>query len=470
MRRDAAGILVTAGAVILGVTGLAAWSLAGPDRSLTRRVPIGEAAWERTARVRPSPSAAPPSLETGPGTPSSVTGSWPQFRGPGRDGVARESVRLARGWSDGGLPVVWRRTVGEGHAGVAVHRGRVYLIDYDRDAQADVIRCMSLDDGQDIWRYSYPVRIKRNHGMSRTIPAVNDRVVVAIGPKCHVHCLDATSGRLIWRIDLAKEHGTREPPWYAGQCALIDGDVAVLAPGGRTLMMAVELSASRRVRWETPNPDKWGMTHCSIMPMDRPEGRQYVYSSTRGMVGVDAATGRRVWTWPGWRIKVAAIASPVVVDHERVFVSGGYNAGSALARLTGRGEATTVEEVFRLKPSVFGSTQQTPILYQGHVYGVIPNGQFACLGLDGTLRWTSGARYRFGLGPYLIADGRIWVLDGTHCVLHAIKATPERFHLVDKTPVLEGHDAWAPMALVNGRLIVRDLTQLVCLDLREARP
>ena len=469
MRRDAVGILVTVLGVAAAATALGAWLTAGADRDLERRVSIGEDAWERTAETPAVTKARPSRLTTGPGTPSAVRGSWPQFRGPNRDGVVRDSVRLATGWSAQGLPVLWNLTVGEGHAGVAVHRGRVYLIDYDRQQQEDAVRCLSLDDGQEIWRYTYPVRIKRNHGMSRTVPAVTDRFVVAIGPKCHVHCLDAVTGRRLWKIDLVREYGTTVPPWYAGQCALIDGDAAILAPAGRVLMMAVEL-ATGRVRWQTPNPDAWAMTHCSIVATDRPGGREYIYCANRGVVGVDAATGKALWKWPGWRIKVAAIASPLVVDGKRIFFSGGYNAGSALARLHGQRETTTIEEVFRLKARVFGSTQQTPILYKGHIYGVIPNGQVVCLGLDGKPRWSSGPRYRFGLGPYTLADGRLLVLDDTGCVLHAIAARPDVFQPLDHARVLDGHDAWAPMALVAGRLILRDLTQLVCLDLRENRP
>ncbi|HNU60471.1 MAG TPA: PQQ-binding-like beta-propeller repeat protein, partial [Aquaticitalea sp.] len=126
--------------------------------------------------------------------------------------------------------------------------------------------CLSLDDGAEIWNYAYPVKIKRNHGMSRTVPAVTEKHIVTLGPKCHVHCLDPVTGQFYWMIDLVKEYQTVVPPWYAGQCPLIDGERVILAPGGSALLIAVD-GASGKVLWQTPNPDKWDMTHSSIIPM-----------------------------------------------------------------------------------------------------------------------------------------------------------------------------------------------------------
>ena len=139
------------------------------------------------------------------GTPSDLPGLWPGFRGPHGDNIRPEGPPLLRDWPADGPPVVWTIPVGEGHAGTAVRDGRVYLLDYDHARQADVLRCLSLADGRDIWQYSYEVEVKRNHGMSRTVPAVNDDFLVALGPKCHVHCLRAKTGELVWEMDLVEE-------------------------------------------------------------------------------------------------------------------------------------------------------------------------------------------------------------------------------------------------------------------------
>ncbi len=103
-------------------------------------------------------------------------------------------------------------------------------------------------------------------------------------------------------------------------------------------------------------------------------------------------------------------------------------------------------------------------MYKGYIYGVIPGGQLACLDLNGKQKWTSGSTYRFGIGPYIIGDGKILVLDDVG-VLTAAEATPAGFHPLGQVRILNGHDCWGPMALAGGRLIARDLTHMVRLDI-----
>ena len=123
-------------------------------------------------------------LTTGPGVPAALPGAWPGFRGARGDGIASEPIAIARVWGPGFPAQLWSLDLGEGYAGPTVRNGRVYLLDYDEARQADALRCLSLADGQEIWRFSYPVKIKRNHGMSRTVPAVTDQYVVSLGPNC----------------------------------------------------------------------------------------------------------------------------------------------------------------------------------------------------------------------------------------------------------------------------------------------
>jgi len=117
-------------------------------------------------------------------------------------------------------------------AGVVVREGRVYLLDYDKDKKQTALRCLSLADGGEIWRFAYPMPVKRNHGVTRTVPAISGQFIVAIDPKCHVLCLDAATGELRWGMNLVSEYGATVPQWYAGQCPLIDGNALILAPGG----------------------------------------------------------------------------------------------------------------------------------------------------------------------------------------------------------------------------------------------
>lgn len=407
----------------------------------------------------------PGTLITGPGKPSSLPGSWPQFRGARRDNIARDSKPIPRSWPKDGPAVLWRLPVGEGHAGATIHNGRVYLIDYDRAKQEDAIRCLSLDDAKEIWRYTYSVEIKRYHGMSRTVMAVNDKFAVALGPMCQFSCLDAVTGQLIWKIDLVEEYGVIIPPWYAGQCPLIEETRVILAPSSAPLMMALDLATSRTL-WRTPpEADNAGMTHSSIAAMTFNGQKQYIYCSGIGVFGVADGDGRILWKKKDWKIGMANIPSPVVVGEDRVFLTGGYGSGCVMIRLKAVADGKIeTEEVFRAKPELFGSDQQTPILYENHIYGVSADKNLVCLDLSGKRKWNT-SEGKFGLGPYLIADGVILALEDEKGTLVMSEATPQSYKELARAKLLKGINAWAPMAMAEGRLILRDLTEMICVDL-----
>jgi len=380
------------------------------------------------------------------------------------DNISREKVKLARKWGPEGPPRLWSLEVGEGYAGAAIRKGRVYLIDYDRAKQADVIRCLSAADGTEIWRYRYPVKVKRNHGMSRTVPAVTDKYVVTMGPKCHVTCLDAVTGERKWSLDLVREWKAKVPQWYAGQCPLIEGDRAIIAPAGEALMIALDCETGKII-WKTPNPRRWRMTHSSIIPMTFKGKKMYVYCGSGGVAGVSAEDGTLLWDTKEWKISIATVPSPVPVGDDRIFLTGGYNAGSLMLKLTERNGKIRAEPLFRLKPEEFACIQQTPILYENHLFGVKYNGQLACCTLEGKVVWTSGAAHKFGLGPFMIADGLILVMNDKGKLTLA-EASTDSYRQLTEARVLEGHDSWGPFALAGGRLIARDLTHMVCLHVR----
>lgn len=397
------------------------------------------------------------------GKPAEITGEWPGFRGPRLDGIGHDVPSLAAKWPSGGPPALWSVDLGEGYAGAAVRAGRVYVMDYDRQASADAMRCFSLADGKEIWRFSYPLVIKRNHGMSRTVPAVTDKYLVTLGPKCQVTCLDPVSGEMKWMLDLVRKFHTTVPQWYAGQCPLIEGDRVILAPGGDALVMAVDC-ASGNVLWKSPNPHAWAMTHVSVVPMEFGGKRMYVYCGKGGVAGVSADDGRILWETTDWKISIATVPTPVVLPGGRIFFCGGYNSGSLILQLETKGNQLVAKTVSVIKASQFGATQHTPILYENHLYGLREKDkQLVCMDLEGRVVWSSGSAHKFGLGPFLIADQKIFVLDDGGKLTLA-EASPKAYRQLDEAPVLAGPDAWAPMAMVGPRLLLRDLNRMVCLD------
>ncbi|MCX7825762.1 MAG: PQQ-like beta-propeller repeat protein [Verrucomicrobiae bacterium] len=446
---------------VLGGGVILVWFFAGHGMELKERVPgmdrSGAEAGGGVAVVKWEGK-----LIKGDGVPANLNGVWPGFRGPKGDNICTDPTPLAKSWPEGGPKALWKIPVGEGYAAAAIWKGRVFVMDYDTAAKADALRCLSLADGKEIWRYTYPVKIKRNHGMSRTIPTVTEKCVVAIGPKCHVICVNTETGELRWKLDLVREFSTEVPPWYAGQCPLVDGDRVILGTGGDALVIAVDLMTGKLL-WKSPNPRRWQMTHSSLTPVEFKGRRMYVYCASGGVAGVSATDGAILWSTPDWKITMANIPAPLYIGDGRIFLCGGYNAGSMMIQLRETGGKFAVETLFRLKPTVFGATQQTPILYQNHIIGVRPDGQLTCLDLNGKPVWTSGAASKFGSGPFLIAQGMIYLVND-HCVLTLGEVSAAGFKQLAQAKVLSGVDSWGPLALADGRLIVRDMTEMVCLD------
>lgn len=467
--KKAAGLTALTVSLPVAVLLLFFWLKSGPVSDLTIRAP-GKDGRPASMATEDGPVDFKGVFQQFDGVPSELPGAWPQFRGAASDNIAADAPALAESWETGGPPVLWTTPLlGEGYAGPAVLNGRVYVLDYDEAARSDALRCFSLDDGREIWRHEYRVEVRRNHGMSRTTPAVNDTYVVSIGPRCHVLCLDAKTGALQWGIDLQREYGVTEPLWYTGQCPLIEDGKVILAPGGpEALLMAVDL-ATGAVQWKTPNPTGWQMSHSSIMPMTLAGKRMYVYAAVGGLSGVSAEAGDAgtlLWQAP-WDAKVVA-PSPVAIGDDRILALAGYGAGGIVVQVTGNADGFEGHVLSRHSPREgIAAEQHTPILYDSHLYTVMPKDasdlreQFVCYSTDGALTWSSGKDHRFGLGPWLLADGKFFILDDEG-VLYMARASSDHFDLLDKAKILQGHESWAPMALAHDRLLLRDMSTLAC--------
>jgi len=395
-----------------------------------------------------------------------LNGKWTAFRGANRENIVQNSVPLLSQFPEEGPKILWSVELGEGHAAPAIYNGRVYLLDY--------MEKENLISGEEIWRRSYKVHIKRNHGMSRTIPAVNGKFVVTIGPKAQVMCCDRLTGNFIWGIDLVREYGAEIPFWYTGQCPLIVDNVAILAGGGSSLIIGVDCSTGE-VIWETPNPNNWKMSHSSIMPMELNGKKMFVYAAVGGICGI-AADGENVgeilWETTDFAPNVVA-PSPLVLDNGKIFMTAGYGAGSILFQVKEVNGKFQTETLQMFKPkNGLASEQQTGIFYKGHMFTILPKdagsnrNRFVCARQDDAqdILWTSGKEERFGLGPYVIADGKFFLVKDNGTLVIA-KASVDGFEKLDEFQVIEGQDAWGPIAIADGKLMMRDSKTMVCLDI-----
>lgn len=409
----------------------------------------------------------------GDGKRSEILSSWPNFRGPDRDAISRENVPLRTDWPEKRPNFLWRRPAGQGYAGGAIRNGAVYFLDYDHEKKRDVLLCLSLDDGKEIWQRSYPVAITPSHGVSRTIPTVTEKSCVTIGPKLHVMCVDPMTGELKWFLDSARKYKAKIPEWYAGQCPLVMNDEAgreilMLALGGKdVLMAAIDCETGEEV-WKVPNTFRWTpQTHTSPVPMLLDDKQTVVYCGKRGVLGVSAENGEVLWSTTDWKIGIATCPSPLVLPDQRIFFCGGYNTGARMMQIVREGDSYQAKTLFKLKPAIFGSTQQTPIFYENHIFGVRQVDKLmVCLDLDGKVVWDSRGKGKFGDGPYMLADGKFLILDD-YGKLTIAEATLREYQKIAEIVVFDSYDAWGPLALAGGHLFLRSFEEVACLDMRK---
>lgn len=460
---------------LAGISAFVYWMVYNPVEGFTMSVPGMDNRPEKGSETEDEVFIGSKFSEYTTNFQSGLTGKWPHFRGEGFININKEKIKLIDNFGETGPKLMWHVLLGEGHAAPVIFNGRVYILDYDEAKKADALRCFALETGEEIWKRWYNVQVKRNHGMSRTIPAVNDKYIVTIGPRGHVMCANPETGDFHWGIDLVEDYGTEIPFWYTGQCPFIDDDVAVIAPGGSSLLIGVDCS-SGNVVWHAPNPDQWNMSHSSVMPMTLNGKKMYVYAAVGGICGISAEEmdrGKMLWKTIEFSPSVVA-PSPVVFEDGKIFMTAGYGAGAILFQVIERNGQYNIEVVQKYKPKDgMASEQQTPVVWQGRMFTILPKdaganrNRFVCCDpVDCTnILWTSGKDQRFGLGPYIVADGKFFILndDGT---LTIATARTDRFEILDQIRIMEGQDAWGPIAIADGYLLMRDSKKMVCLDMR----
>ena len=401
---------------------------------------------------------------------SAAAEDWPQFLGPQRDNISRETG-LIDTFGEEGPTELWSVKVGPGFAGPAARDGQVFLLDRKGDTD-DVLRCFDLETGEELWNFAYAAPGTLDYNGSRTTAAVDEEYVFTVGPFGHFHCISRETHQPVWSKHLLADFGAKRPNWGVSTSPLLYGDWVIVAPVGDKAGVIACDRATGEIVWQSQPIGS--MEYASPMPATIGGVEQILMLAKRGnvinAVGIDAADGEVLWSYDGWSCGIE-IPSPHPVGDGRVFLTGGYGAGSVMIQITGEGGSFSAEEVWRVGPEACGSQIHAPILKDGYLY-VISNdnreaGGLTCVdAATGEIKWRTGRRPNFERGGIVMADGKLWVVDGRRATLTLVEPTPEEYREVASHRVLSTRNAWAPLAVSNGRLLLRDQENLRCLDVR----
>lgn len=379
---------------------------------------------------------------------------WPEFRGPRRDGLSRETNWTAR-WPADGPKMVWSAKIGAGFASVSIARGRLFAIGNVEDH--DIVRCLDVADGREVWRFAFPSPLAPKYypGGPSATPTVAGSRVFTLSKSGLLHCLAATDGTVIWKKDLVADFGLKAPDWGFASSVRIEGETLFLNAGLSGL--ALRTDTGEAVWKSAAGPG----AYASAVALTVAGDRQIAVLGKDTLFGVSAADGAVRWSFP-WATSFGEnIPDPVPVGDHRLLVASGHGMGSAL--LEPKRDSVSVVWTNR----EFGPHLATAVLHEGHLYGfsgVIhrahADGLKCVEAATGQIRW-SVPNLR---GSLLIANGTILALtlDGE---LIAASASPEKYTEFNRAQVLGGK-CWTAPVLSHGRLYVRNATgDLACFDL-----
>lgn len=308
---------------------------------------------------------------------------WPQWGGPNRDLVWRETGIAERLPTDGLLPRVWSTPIGEGYTGPAVADGRVYITDFLREvgqAGQERVLCLDARSGKILWKHAYPVAytIGYAHG-PRATPTVDGNRVYTIGAMGDMFCLDVGSGDVIWKKQFSEDFETRMPTWGMSAPALIDGDQVIALVGGAGGIVAGMDKATGKLRWRSVRGREPG--YCPPMMFTFGGTRQLIMWHPRAVTALDPSNGKPIWEIPFDVRSGLAIATPRKVGN-RLFVSSFYS-GPLMIEVSDDGKNAEVawrgKGENEIRSAAVHCLMNTPFVNDGHIYGICSYGHLRCV-------------------------------------------------------------------------------------------
>ena len=387
---------------------------------------------------------------------------WPQWRGPDRTEVSKETGLLKQ-WPASGPKRVWLyENAGNGYSGPAIAGGKLFTMG-TRDG-GEILIALDANTGKEIWTAKIGPVLNNDWGDGpRGTPAVDGDRVYALGGQGNLICASIADGKVLWQ-ETMQNLGGRVPGWGYTESVLVDGNQVVCTPGGGKGAIAALDKMTGKPVWQSKEFTD-GAQYSSIIAIDHNGARQYVQLTMKSLVGIAPGDGKLLWKseWPG---STAVIPTPIFHDGH-VYVTSGYGVGCKLVKL---GANNQVSDVYANK--VMKNHHGGVVLVGDHLYGHADAG-WTCQDLKtGKEVWNHRG---FGKGAIASADGMLYCLDEGSGTVVLIDASPKgwqehgRFKLDPQTKIRSSQGRiWTHPVISNGKLYLRDQDLIYCYDVKKS--
>lgn len=394
---------------------------------------------------------------------SVIAADWPQWRGPSRDGISRETG-LLKEWPTNGPALLWQQQqVGSGYSAPAVVGDLIFLT-ANKGMDDEFVQALAVKDGKQIWKTTIG-KVGVNKGPqypgARSTPTVDSERLYVLGSDGDLACLEAASGKIQWKRNLRSEFGGEPGNWAYCESVIVDGEALYCAPGGTNATVIALNKKSGDVIWKCAAPGGDSAGNASPILADIGGIRQYVQPMGKGILGVDTKTGKFLWRFdktPG------AIPTPVVFN-DLIYCAGQRSGGGVLKLKVDNGSVEVETLYFQSKmPTAIGGV----VRVGDHLYGSTQQGLMCAVLATGEAKWQERG---VGSGSILFAEGLLYI-HGNDGDVALVEATPEAYKergrlTPPNQPKRAGQTkAWAYPVVANGRLYIRDLDSLWCYDIR----
>ena len=409
------------------------------------------------------------------GITNAYSQDWPQFLGPDRNNTSPQKGIL-RSWPKNGPEVLWTVNAGKGYGGPVIRDGKVYLLDRD-DNTGDIMRCFDLSSGKELWKYSYAAPGSVQYPGSRSVPAIDGNRIYSVGPYGDLYCIDINTHKPLWNKNIMKDFGgTKIPVWAISQCPLVydnmlivsyskDPNAGLVAFNKLTGGIIWKTAAIGNETYASPIVAKIAGEDHIVMAFSSTNTFMHKDTETSpGMIiGLSPKTGEILWEYKNWK-NVIQVAPALDAGDGKIIVAGGYDYGVIMIRVAkAQGGKYSVRELFYHND--FGDHTKPPVLYNGYFYAQFSTNNrrdgLCCMSMDSKVMWKTKRAPGFDKGSMILADGLILATDGSK-TLYLIQPDPTGFKPLASAELLEAGQNWAPIALSDGKLIIKDQSHMLC--------